>query len=83
MDACAGDLLRYRKMIGADHVAVFTDLKKKHWLSYFLFSLLFLGVWNANSDENNVELPCPFATIKAVYKDSNLFKKKHISARTQ
>ncbi|GMT05386.1 hypothetical protein PENTCL1PPCAC_27560, partial [Pristionchus entomophagus] len=30
MDACAGDLLRYRKMIGADNVAVFTDVKKKH-----------------------------------------------------
>ncbi|GMR30083.1 hypothetical protein PMAYCL1PPCAC_00278 [Pristionchus mayeri] len=30
MDACAGDLLRYRRMIGADNVAVFTDLKKKH-----------------------------------------------------
>ncbi|GMT31847.1 hypothetical protein PFISCL1PPCAC_23144, partial [Pristionchus fissidentatus] len=30
MDACAGDLLRYRKMIGADDVAVFTDVKKKH-----------------------------------------------------
>ena len=30
MDACAGDLLRHRKAIGAEHVAVFTDIKKKH-----------------------------------------------------
>ena len=30
MDSCAGDLLRYRKAIGAEHVAVFTDIKKKH-----------------------------------------------------
>ena len=30
MDACAGDLLRFRKAIGADDIAVFTDIKKKH-----------------------------------------------------
>ena len=30
MDACAGPLLRYRKQIGAEHIAVWADLKKKH-----------------------------------------------------
>ncbi|KAM6977868.1 uncharacterized protein F13E9.13, mitochondrial [Aplochiton taeniatus] len=30
LNACAGDLLRYRKQIGAEHVQVFTDIKKKH-----------------------------------------------------
>ncbi|VDP22833.1 unnamed protein product [Heligmosomoides polygyrus] len=30
MDGCAGDLLRYRRSIGADSVAVVTDVKKKH-----------------------------------------------------
>ncbi|KAM4592487.1 uncharacterized protein F13E9.13, mitochondrial isoform 2-T2 [Odontesthes bonariensis] len=30
LNACAGDLLRYRKQIGADHVKIFTDIKKKH-----------------------------------------------------
>lgn len=30
MDSCAGELLRYRKAIGAEDVAVFTDIKKKH-----------------------------------------------------
>ncbi len=30
IDSCAGDLLRYRKMIGADQISVFTDIKKKH-----------------------------------------------------
>ncbi|XP_061922358.1 uncharacterized protein F13E9.13, mitochondrial isoform X2 [Entelurus aequoreus] len=30
VDACAGELLRYRKMIGAEHVQIFTDIKKKH-----------------------------------------------------
>ncbi|VDP06728.1 unnamed protein product [Soboliphyme baturini] len=30
IDACAGPLLRYRRMIGADHIAVLTDIKKKH-----------------------------------------------------
>lgn len=30
IDACAGDLLRYRKSINAEHIAVFTDIKKKH-----------------------------------------------------
>jgi membrane complex biogenesis BtpA family protein len=30
MDADAGDLLRYRRAIGADHVAVLADVKKKH-----------------------------------------------------
>lgn len=30
MDADAGNLLRYRKQIGAEHIAIFTDIKKKH-----------------------------------------------------
>ncbi|XP_022077117.2 uncharacterized protein F13E9.13, mitochondrial isoform X1 [Acanthochromis polyacanthus] len=30
LNACAGDLLRYRKQIGAEHVQIFTDIKKKH-----------------------------------------------------
>ncbi|XP_015267617.1 PREDICTED: uncharacterized protein F13E9.13, mitochondrial-like [Gekko japonicus] len=30
VNACAGDLLRYRKQIGADRVQVFADVKKKH-----------------------------------------------------
>lgn len=30
MDSCAGELLRHRKAIGAERVAVFTDIKKKH-----------------------------------------------------
>ena len=30
MDSCAGELLRYRRMIGADNVLIFTDIKKKH-----------------------------------------------------
>ncbi|CAP25102.2 Protein CBG04389 [Caenorhabditis briggsae] len=30
IDGCAGGLLRYRSSLKADHVAVFTDIKKKH-----------------------------------------------------
>ena len=30
IDAKAGELLRYRKVINAEHIAVFTDIKKKH-----------------------------------------------------
>ena len=30
MDACAGPLLRYRKQICAEHIAVWADVKKKH-----------------------------------------------------
>ncbi|KAL3080263.1 hypothetical protein niasHT_034237 [Heterodera trifolii] len=30
MDGCAGELLRYRRAIGADQIAVVTDIKKKH-----------------------------------------------------
>jgi predicted TIM-barrel enzyme len=30
MDACAGDLLRFRKRIEAENILVFTDIKKKH-----------------------------------------------------
>ncbi|XP_043562801.1 uncharacterized protein F13E9.13, mitochondrial isoform X1 [Chiloscyllium plagiosum] len=30
LNACAGDLLRYRKQIGAEHIQIFTDVKKKH-----------------------------------------------------
>jgi uncharacterized protein len=29
-ESCAGELLRYRKQIGAEEIAVFTDIKKKH-----------------------------------------------------
>ncbi|XP_072321328.1 uncharacterized protein F13E9.13, mitochondrial [Eucyclogobius newberryi] len=30
LNACAGDLLRYRRRIGAEHMRIFTDVKKKH-----------------------------------------------------
>lgn len=30
MDGCAGELLRYRKQIGAENVKIFADIKKKH-----------------------------------------------------
>jgi len=30
MDSDAGELLRYRKQIGAEHIMVFTDIQKKH-----------------------------------------------------
>ncbi|XP_067258152.1 uncharacterized protein F13E9.13, mitochondrial isoform X3 [Chanodichthys erythropterus] len=30
LNACAGELLRYRRRIGAEHVQIFTDIKKKH-----------------------------------------------------
>jgi len=30
MDSCAGTLLRHRKAIGAEPIAIFTDIKKKH-----------------------------------------------------
>ena len=30
MNACAGELMRFRKMIGAKDIAVFADIKKKH-----------------------------------------------------
>ena len=30
MDSCAGALLRHRKAIGAESIAIFTDIKKKH-----------------------------------------------------
>lgn len=29
-ESCAGELLRYRKTIGAEHILVFTDVQKKH-----------------------------------------------------
>ena len=28
MESCAGELLRYRKMIGAEHILIFTDVQK-------------------------------------------------------
>jgi uncharacterized protein len=36
-ESCAGELLRYRKQIGAEHIAIFTDVKKKH-ASHFITS---------------------------------------------
>ncbi|XP_036400282.1 uncharacterized protein F13E9.13, mitochondrial [Megalops cyprinoides] len=30
LNACAGDLLRYRRAIAAEHIQIFTDIKKKH-----------------------------------------------------
>jgi len=30
LESCAGELLRYRKLIGAEHIKIFTDVQKKH-----------------------------------------------------
>lgn len=30
MNSCAGELLRYRKQIGAENIQIYTDVKKKH-----------------------------------------------------
>lgn len=30
VNACAGDLLRYRKAIAAEHIQIYADIKKKH-----------------------------------------------------
>ncbi|HBL74882.1 MAG: hypothetical protein A2W90_07070 [Bacteroidetes bacterium GWF2_42_66] len=30
IESCAGELLRYRKMIGAEEIKIFTDIRKKH-----------------------------------------------------
>ena len=30
MDSCAGELLRYRKTLGAEDIRIFCDIKKKH-----------------------------------------------------
>jgi membrane complex biogenesis BtpA family protein len=30
IESCAGELLRYRKLIGAENIMIFTDIKKKH-----------------------------------------------------
>ena len=30
IDSCAGQLLRHRKLIGADNVLIWSDIKKKH-----------------------------------------------------
>jgi len=30
MESCAGELLRFRKLIGAEHIRIFTDVQKKH-----------------------------------------------------
>lgn len=30
MESCAGELLRYRRIINAEDILVFTDIKKKH-----------------------------------------------------
>lgn len=30
LESCAGELLRYRRMMGAEHILIFTDVQKKH-----------------------------------------------------
>jgi len=30
LESCAGELLRYRKQIGAEHIRIYTDVQKKH-----------------------------------------------------
>lgn len=35
MNSCAGEIMRYRKHIGADNVLVFCDIKKKHRYGLF------------------------------------------------
>jgi hypothetical protein len=44
MDADAGDFLRYRRQIGAEQVAIWTDLRKKH-ASHALTADLSLADW--------------------------------------
>ena len=39
INACAGDLLRYRRQINAEHIHIFTDIKKKHWSVLTAFHL--------------------------------------------
>ena len=49
MDADAGELLRYRKQIGADRVKVYTDIKKKHSAN-FITSDVEIGDFAENAD---------------------------------
>lgn len=42
MDGCAGSLLRYRRMIGAEQILVLTDIKKKHRCVYIWAMLFFI-----------------------------------------
>lgn len=44
-DACAGQLLRYRKQIDAENVLIFTDLKKKHSSHSITNDVSLLEVW--------------------------------------
>lgn len=36
MESCAGELLRYQKLIGADNISIFTDIKKSTLLIQLL-----------------------------------------------
>lgn len=42
MNSCAGELLRFRKHIGANDVAIITDIKKKHWYISIILILILL-----------------------------------------
>ena len=59
MDACAGELLRYRKAIGAEDILVFTDVKKKHRLCEFLVEELIVGI---NTEQLLLSM-CPHSSL--------------------
>ena len=40
IESCAGELLRYRRNIGAEDIMVWTDIKKKHRLSVSVMFVL-------------------------------------------
>ena len=44
IDACSGELMRYRRSIGANNVLVFTDIKKKHRYIYIYVHSLYFTV---------------------------------------
>lgn len=54
MNACAGELLRYRKHIGAEHIQIFTDIKKKH--RWILSSNIFIYSFSKTPHSHNVIL---------------------------
>lgn len=42
MESCAGELLRYRRNVGAENIMVWTDIKKKHRFSFFVVFVFYV-----------------------------------------
>lgn len=75
MNSCAGELMRFRKFIAAENVAVFADIKKKHSSHSITADLSLLDFAEAC---NFFQADCVIVTGSSTAKEANLVELKKL-----